>query len=69
MASQQLKVLEGKINELIKVCSQLHEENRTLKANELFLMSERSRLQEKNEEARVKVEAMIGRLKTLEQNT
>lgn len=69
MASQQLKVLEGKINELIKICSQLHEENRTLKANELFLMSERSRLQEKNEEARVKVEAMIGRLKTLEQNT
>lgn len=69
MASQQLKVLEGKINELIKVCNQLHEENRTLKANELFLMSERSRLQEKNEEARVKVEAMIGRLKTLEQNT
>lgn len=69
MASQQLKVLESKINELIKVCSQLHDENRALKANESFLMNERSRLLEKNEEARVKVEAMIGRLKTLEQNT
>lgn len=69
MEPQQLKILESKIDELVKVCDQLYDENRALKANESFLLGERSRLLEKNEEARVKVEAMIGRLKTLEQNT
>lgn len=69
MEPQQFEVLESKIDELVKVCDQLFDENRALKANESFLLGERSRLLEKNEEARVKVEAMIGRLKTLEQNT
>jgi cell division protein ZapB len=66
---QQIKALEQKMDELIHLCDRLNDENKSLKANEHFLLNERSRLIEKNEEARLKVEAMITRLKALEQNS
>lgn len=60
--------LSQKIAELLSVCDQLNDENRALKAQEADWQAERARLMSKNEQAKVKVEAMIGRLKALEQS-
>ena len=68
MDQQQFIQLELKIDELIKLCAVLKEENDLLKSRELSWGLERSKLVEKNELARTKIEAMIVRLKSLEQN-
>lgn len=46
--------------------SHLKEENRALKARHESLSAERSALLQKNEQVRARVEAMIGRLKSME---
>jgi cell division protein ZapB len=67
MAENQLKVLEQKIDELISLCSDLNRENQALKADSTSWQRERQALIDKNEVARNKVEAMISRLRTMEQ--
>lgn len=67
--AQPFKVLERKVTDLIQVCDQLNTENRTLKVEALSWQREREQLIQKTEMARVKVEAMILRLKTLEQES
>jgi cell division protein ZapB len=47
----------------------LSEENRSLRLQQEQLATERSTLLAKNEQARARVEAMIARLKSLEQHT
>ena len=47
----------------------LSEENRSLRLQQEQLANERSTLLAKNEQARARVEAMIARLKSLEQHT
>lgn len=66
MSASQLKEIENKLDELIRLCNQLEKENATLKAREASWDQERKRLIEKNEIARKRVEAMILHLKTLE---
>lgn len=66
MTSQTLKDVENKLDELISLCNRLEKENATLKAKEESWKQERTRLLEKNEIARSRVEAMIARLKNLE---
>ena len=68
MESQQLKLLERKISDLIQLCEQLDRENRLLKNTANGWQHEREQLIQKTEVARSKVEAMIVRLKTLEQS-
>lgn len=68
MDEQQFTALERKVDELIKLCEVLNNENNVLKTRESNWALERSRLVEKNELARAKIEAMITRLKSLEQN-
>jgi cell division protein ZapB len=58
--------LEAKLDELIRQCARLQQENAQLKAREGEWQQERVRLVEKNELARTRVEAMITRLKSLE---
>ena len=67
MAENQLKVLEQKIDELISLCNDLNRENQALKAENQNWQRERQALIDKNEVARNKVEAMISRLRTMEQ--
>jgi cell division protein ZapB len=67
MAENQLKVLEQKIDELISLCNDLNRENQSLKAENQNWQRERQSLIDKNEVARNKVEAMISRLRTMEQ--
>jgi cell division protein ZapB len=62
----ELKRLERRLEELVAVCRQLKEENRSLRQRQDSLMVERASLMQKNEQVRTRVEAMIGRLKTME---
>jgi len=68
MNQNQLKALEGKIEELIALCTDLNRENHALKSDNTTWQQERQSLVDVNELARRKVEAMINRLQTLEQN-
>ena len=64
---QDLKTLEFRVDELIQLCHQLKNENQALREQQSLLMSERAHLLEKNELARSRIEAMILRLKSMEQ--
>lgn len=66
-SEQELKNLEFRIDELIALCDRLQEENRLLRTKQSQLVNERARLLERNESAQSRVEAMILRLKTMEQ--
>lgn len=62
----ELTRLSKRIEELITILERLKEENRALRARHESLAGERAALMHKNEQVRTRVEAMIGRLKTLE---
>jgi cell division protein ZapB len=62
----ELKKLERRLEELMVTVSHLKDENRALKARHESLAAERSALLQKNEQVRARVEAMIGRLKSME---
>ena len=61
-----LKALEVRVEELIRACEFLKEENKTLKVTQDSLVAEKAALVEKTELARTRIEAMITRLKSLE---
>jgi cell division protein ZapB len=58
--------LDTKLDKLLGLCQKLQQENQSFKKRESDWNRERSRLIEKNELARTRVEAMITRLKNLE---
>lgn len=62
----ELKRLEKRLDELMATVEHLKEENRSLKSRQDSLSAERSALLQKNEQVRARVEAMIGRLKSME---
>ena len=61
-----LKKLESRVDELIKAVDRLQQENKTLRSSQTSLITERNTLMEKTEMAKTRVEAMISRLKALE---
>jgi cell division protein ZapB len=61
-----LKTLEGKIDQLIALCAQLNRENRALKEENLNYQQERRDLIAKNDLARARVEATLQRLRSME---
>jgi cell division protein ZapB len=61
--------LEAKVEELIRSCASLKEENTSLRTRQGNLVTERASLIEKTELARSRVEAMIARLKSMESNS
>ncbi len=63
----ELKRLEKRLDDLIAAVNQVKEENRALRQRQETLTSERASLLQKNEQVRARVEAMIGRLKSMEQ--
>lgn len=69
MEELDLKKLESRVDDLIKTIDRLQSENKTLRESHTHLQSERTRLIEKTELARTRVEAMIGRLKAIENDT
>lgn len=61
--------LESSVQQLLEICKQLATENSAFKKSNIELLQDRSKLQEKNDKARVQVEAMIGRLKRTDEVT
>ncbi len=64
----ELKDLETKIDKLIGQFDTVRNENRLLKTKQEELIEEKARLLEKTALARTRVEAMISRLKAMEQD-
>tara|TARA_B100001758_G_scaffold22291_1_gene15626 strand:+ start:222 stop:452 length:231 start_codon:yes stop_codon:yes gene_type:complete len=64
-----LKRLEDRLDDLVKICNQLQTENKSLKEKQETLSRERATMVQKNEEVRARVEAMIVRLKSMEQGS
>ena len=58
--------LERRIEELLITVDALKEENRALRQRQESLTAERSAFAQRNDQVRARVEAMIGRLKTME---
>jgi len=67
IAANTVKQLEDLITRLLDRNGKLEKENSSLLVRQESLVSERAGLLAKNEQARVRVEAMINRLKSLEQ--
>jgi cell division protein ZapB len=62
----ELARLEKRVEELLASIEELKEENRALRQRHETLTNDRAGLLQKNEQVRARVEAMIGRLKTME---
>ena len=58
--------LERRVEELLIAVDALKEENRALRQRQETLAAERSAFAQRNDQVRARVEAMIGRLKTME---
>ncbi|HEX5515764.1 MAG TPA: TIGR02449 family protein [Gammaproteobacteria bacterium] len=67
--TEQLRRLELRVELLLAQCARLREENQVLRASQENLVAERASLLEKTATARARVEAMIGRLRALEQHS
>lgn len=63
-----IQALEKRIDELIAICEELERKQSSMEADRETWQQERTRLLEKNELAKSKIEAMIMRLKSLEQD-
>lgn len=66
MAHFNIEDLERQVDELIQIGTSLREENIWLRARQATLVDDRAQLVEKTELVRSKVESMISRLKSLE---
>ncbi|HBC18533.1 MULTISPECIES: TIGR02449 family protein [Alcanivorax] len=66
---QQLRQLEARVDDLLRISARLRQENQSLHEREAKLVEERAQLLKKNDVARNKVEAIISRLKSLEQES
>jgi cell division protein ZapB len=65
----ELDALERKFEDLLRLCKTLAQENRALRVQQHAWAAERTKLLERNETARNKLEAAIARLKALEQES
>jgi cell division protein ZapB len=64
--SAEFAQLERRVEELLLTVDALKEENRALRQRQETLAAERSAFAQRNDQVRARVEAMIGRLKTME---
>jgi len=62
----EIALLERRVEELLLTVDTLKEENRALRQRQESLAAERSSFAQRNDQVRARVEAMIGRLKTME---
>ncbi|WP_455365492.1 TIGR02449 family protein [Kaarinaea lacus] len=66
MSDTDIIKLENRIDELITICDQLKNENTMLRERQQLMAKERERLIEKADLAKVRVEAILKRLRTME---
>jgi cell division protein ZapB len=67
-AGVDINTLEKRIDELIALCDELESKHRAIETDRENWTQERTSLLEKKEMAKAKIEAMIMRLKSLEQD-
>jgi cell division protein ZapB len=67
-AGVDINTLEERIDELIALCEELESKHRAIETDRENWTQERTSLLEKNEMAKARIEAMIMRLKSLEQD-
>jgi cell division protein ZapB len=67
-AGVDINTLEERIDELIALCDELESKHRAIETDRENWTQERTSLLEKNEMAKARIEAMIMRLKSLEQD-
>ena len=67
MSNSSFKTLESKVDELIRLCGDMKKENQVLRDKENQWRHERDTLLGKNQLARVRLEKVLRRLKTLEE--
>jgi cell division protein ZapB len=67
MADFKIDLLEQHVDALIRKCQRLSEENASLRASQEHLVAERAELIERTELARSRLEAMVARLKAMEE--
>jgi len=67
VANFDIERLERQVEMLIQSCRELRDENTSLRVRQHALVTERAELIEKTELARARVEAMLARLKTMEE--
>ena len=69
MSNSSFKTLETKVDELIKLCGDMKQENQLLRDRENQWRQEREQLLGKNQLARVRLEKVLRRLKALEEGS
>jgi cell division protein ZapB len=67
MSNSNLKALEDKVDELIRLCSDMKKENQLLRDRENQLRHEKETLLGKQQVARTRMEKVLRRLKSIEQ--
>lgn len=68
LASFDIDQFEHAVEHLLHLCQRLQEENASLRARQEALAAERGDLIEKTEQARSRVEAMLSRLRAMEES-
>ena len=66
---QELRKLESRLEQLAALCERLRRENELLRSQQNTWTTERAGFLDRQERARSRVEAMIGRLKAMEQSS
>lgn len=65
-ADTELRRLEKRIDELVATVHRLKEENRALRQRQEVIAADRTTMLSRNEQVRTRVEAIIGRLRSME---
>ncbi|MDX1458313.1 MAG: TIGR02449 family protein [Marinobacter sp.] len=68
MDQSELQALADKLDQLVERCRKLEQDNATMRQLQDDWNRERAQLIQKNDLAKNKIEAMIGRLRALEQH-
>ena len=66
ISEDRFDTLNDKVDDLIKLCSEMKRENQALKANEGSWRAERKQLLDRNQEAKSKLESILARLKAMD---
>ncbi len=66
MSDESFDTLSTKVDDLIDLCAEMKRENQLLKDNQNSWQNERQQLLDKNQEAKVKLQSILDRLKALD---
>lgn len=66
--NKDITLLARGVDELVGIVEQLRKENNSLHNQQRILITERAALIDKTEQARIRIESMISRLRSMEQS-